>query len=233
MGMNPWTRVGQRWEDSLNQDTDKELAYRYAPERIRAANPKVGWESGDQVESAKTLTEAEREIKALTEDIGMGGYDLKRKWVPQGALGDAVGDYTHRLGTIRGLPDADHFLGTEAHELAHAADRTKDGYDSPTSWSGRPYKMNQHHKHYEDFHNDFGDQLRAQRRIEFGEPVPKEILARMPWLKQVNPMSSNRLANPWRKPEDPEWVTNAKWRGSRLTQDIRDAEKHEKSKRGE
>lgn len=221
--LNPWTRVGQRWES--HADPDAEIAYRYAPETVI---PTPGY-PGQEFMLAKDQAEKEKEI--LQEEFGLGDISLPMAWQKKFDP-DVAGEFNRRTGKISILPAKELVRGIIAHELGHAADNAE-GYRAPRAW-GVPqheYKTNQHHKYYENFGRDFGNQLQAQRRIEYGESVPKEVMDRMPWLKEVRPMSSNRLASPWKKLQDPEWVTNARYQGERLYEDIEDAKEHEALKR--
>lgn len=84
-------------------------------------------------------------------------------------------------------------LAAFPHELGHALD----DFQSYDFGAGHPTGDVEHHKYFVRFEPEMAQSIEAQKAIEQGLPVHPAILARYPWLRDVKPASSNRLANPW------------------------------------
>ncbi len=133
----------------------------------------------------------------LMEDMGLGAYK-----VPYGIRPLAepqkgyrrLGQFNEVTGRLEVDPynsDSD-WPATLTHELGHMADSTVVAPDDRSIDT----MMQEHHRMLPDFDNEMARSMKAQSAIEKGEKLPAAV-ARYPWLKDVVPLSSNRLANPW------------------------------------
>ena len=89
------------------------------------------------------------------------------------------------------------------HEGAHAADFASDpggfqrvGLEPQFDPKAKPGDM-----HFLDYRNraDLMQVLGEQQKIEQGQEPNKKMLLAYPWLREVNPLSTNLLAGPWRE----------------------------------
>jgi hypothetical protein len=183
----------------VHYDPPKEVEKRYGPEFIHPNSYEKD-----------PLGYANRMMK----DFGLGPYQMS--FNPNQDLGGRgmnviTGRYTPRLGHIEVSPTWAQKPETLAHELGHAADHTFDNYDkpiNPRTWEEIPEA---HHKYYRNFDKKFPEQLLRQRMVEQGWTTPVEAARHgQPWLRELNPQSSNKLPSPWSylkdkpKPEDVE-----------------------------
>lgn len=160
----------------------------------------------------------EQSLQSLMNDMGLGDYrvpvHLKSEDLPVKSNGQQViGGFDPGTNEMTLYPSGYQDLSTGAHELGHAADEILGKYHPPQeSNNPRSSQHDLHHKYYRDFNSDFGQQLEAQRSIEQGLGADPQDYQKFPWLSQVNPESSNLLANPWRfnhdRSEDPAWLWN-------------------------
>lgn len=78
------------------------------------------------------------------------------------------------------------------HEVGHAADDTA-GFKTPDGWNPGLF----HHRDFVQLEPELAQTMDTQRAIEHGWPVNAKILDRYPWLKELAPNASNKLATPW------------------------------------
>ncbi len=165
-----------------------------------------------------TKKETEQSLEAFFKDLGLDAYRVPVKTPPQdeispfNAAQNTLGVYHPGPGNMTLYPSG-LALDTGSHEIAHMADETL-GKFSASDASNNPdsSQYDAHHKYYKNFDTDIGQQLEAQRSIEQGNGADPQDYAKFPWLMQVNPQSSNRIANPWSfnhdQSEVPAWLWN-------------------------
>ncbi len=123
-------------------------------------------------------------------EIGLDPYSVKvktRKELPANVNGVYSPSTRAVVLNPNILKDNAKTTSTMVHETSHAADDILAPRQS--------YK--DHHKNYNDFDLETPMVLKAQRIIEEGGELPKALYDRYPWLKNVTPLSSNPIANPW------------------------------------
>lgn len=142
---------------------------------------------------------------AMKEDMGLGDYNMVMNFDRKlkgysGEWRDAQKVVDIDRGWSKKMPG--WAANTVFHELAHVADDISypghEGNDERLTMDTTDVNPASP-GHFVNFRNrfDLGRSLDEQARIERGETPSANIVAKYPWLKKVNPLSSNRLANPW------------------------------------
>jgi hypothetical protein len=151
----------------------------------------------------------------FAEEIGLRPYKLRAKEYAlntQTMAGDdqKMGDFNPDTGLIRMDQDLsqEEKSGTLPHELAHVADYMAAGYTPP---EGNPQGF-RHHRDFASLEAELPRVLTTQKEKEMGLPISPTASRRYPWLSDVNPLSSNRMANPWadRLKANP-WMPSPVW----------------------
>lgn len=192
-GINPWQQLTPMQEGAqFLPDTPIWEAY---PEVARAipGNPFLA------NELAKRYGPGVRNMSGFASEIGLGNERIliKPHDGPVGEHKDDLGVSYPDQNKIQfdRLQPQDTQRATIAHELAHIADNIKDPTFQPSKEESTD---SQHHENFQFFEPEMALSMAAQRALENGLPVNKAILNQYPWLKNVAPLSSNPLANPWR-----------------------------------
>ncbi len=133
--------------------------------------------------------------KQFHQEVGLndiGPYKLK---VSEQSMNPwDMGSYNGEMIKLNKSQNDSGKLMSTIHEQAHAADDLVHNWNPPNSQAmGGPL----HFKDFTDFDPEMAMSIKTQNAIEQGREVPKELLKRYPWLQDVNPNSSNQLANPW------------------------------------
>ena len=158
-------------------------------------------ELGNLLERRYPQKEEGAAMFAMMQDLGLGDYNLVvNPQAPRSRMGAEVGsdevlmgEYDpgdNRVKINKGLVDPRDRKQTIFHELAHFGDQVEDPtfnlIDQPT-----------HFKHYPKGEETMLNSIIHQKAIEQGFDPDPQAMSDMPWLKQVAPLSSNKLANPW------------------------------------
>jgi hypothetical protein len=154
-------------------------------------------------------------VNMVRADLGTGPYKLN--FSPKAEILESphqitFGDYNPEERHLRLNKDYRDVFGeaTLFHELAHNADQianpwfeASNNYRTPLTLAEREAYGLPPNDHFADLTGPNPDwmmaqSLDAQKNIEQGFDPDPQVVANMPWLKKVVPLSSNMLANPWR-----------------------------------
>lgn len=173
MPFSPWDPPANT--EDVNQALVQELEARYGSKRARDVLP------------------------LYADDLGIGKYNIKvtptkNLLAERRAWGQHLPDHGQLLYQAN-VQDPYHETATLAHEMAHVADDVLQ-----SSYSGNSKVSSSHHTgmpgEYE-FEPHMAQSLAAQQLIELGFPLAASAYKDSPWLREVKPLSSNRLASPW------------------------------------
>lgn len=136
----------------------------------------------------------------LYNDLGFNPYTLHVNFRNQKEVTDKnYGTFTRGGGkakiSLGDTPDKDIRASTLYHELAHLGDAIVD----PIHPSNLQGEENPRHFSKINDEKELLLSLLEQNNIERGVPPDPQMVNNMPWLKDVAPLSSNRIANPWTK----------------------------------
>jgi hypothetical protein len=112
---------------------------------------------------------------------------------------NTVGQYDPKSDSIslnRNELNAPDMPETMLHESMHRADQFLMG-QGPEARQRDSYKMGHFNSNTIDNTANILQSLKQQEAIEMGLPPDPYTMQNMPWLKKVQPLSSNPLANPW------------------------------------
>lgn len=136
-------------------------------------------------------------------EIGLGPYKIPvvsqmlNPWKSPMEEGFSMGQFVPLSRTVRleQRLTPEEIAGTLPHELAHVADFVDSGYTpGPENTEGFS-----HHRDFASFEAELPRVLNMQKEIEMGLPVASTRSRRYPWLGDLNPLSSNPMAHPWKK----------------------------------
>lgn len=140
---------------------------------------------------------------AMQQEMGLNPYQIRANLNSEYVRPDALGQFSRETGTLKVRPDISPVLKktTIMHELAHAADAIVDPAFSPERVTDLDDGGVDDSRHFSQMKGEkvMADSLKNQAIIEQGLPPDPQAMGNMPWLKQVAPLSSNKLANPWAK----------------------------------
>lgn len=147
---------------------------------------------------------ADKLAAAVSSEMGLDPYKIRVNLNSKKVIPGAWGQFSREKGKLQVAPPSEDFPAylhkpTVVHELAHVADAVADPGFFSAPVAERVGNSVDDSKHFSLMGGEgqMGDSMHAQHLLEQGLPADPQVMGNMPWLRQVAPMSSSKLANPW------------------------------------